>query len=489
MGTRGKWFARLSIFHHLGGWCAFAALSCGALSAQARPSTKYLPLKEGAAPAPAQLPPGACLRLFVDRGPMTRPANQAALAELVADRVKRGNGTTIVVDREGTGERLVTVAMDKPQVVSWFMGGRFIPLLFFHRGRDWWVGSASVLEARQGETSLVLLDANADGDWLDPTDCLSWRGGAFRWMAGELTVNDGQLGQSFRIIPRGKVATLACTDLEARPPFADDNQWMAFTTLNAMRNTHGFPPAVLWEESSRGVTAHTKFLHLNNPDGKGKSPPGNMGEPEDMPHRTEEGHRFGSSGNVAMLTNPGQDSASHVASILLMTHSRAIAFTPRAARFGYGRTGMWSFFRLDEKENSTPGSLFSVLPGPGTNGVPRVCGGNWPPPKSFPSLYDNNRGLPISVALNVTEYQGTRFRVRSMALFSMPEMKEIPGFFFSNRDIFDGAPEHHFFYVPGEPLLPDSRYLAQATVEGAFGENGGMSTEFDLLQWEFQTGK
>lgn len=420
---------------------------------------------------------------------MARPTNQGALAELVADRVKRGNGTSIVVDREGTGERLVTVAMDKPQVVSWFMGGRFIPLLFFHRGRDWWVSSASVVEARQGEISLVLLDANADGDWLDATDCLSWRGGAFRWVAGELTVNDGQFAQSFRIIPRGKIPTLACTDLEARPDFADDNQWMAFTTLNALRNAHGFPPAVLWEESCRGVTAHTKFLHLNNPDGKGKSPPGNMGEPEDMPHRTEEGHRFGSSGNVATLTQPGQSSAGHVMSVLIMTHSRANAFSPNPTRLGYGRTGMWSFFRLDDKENSTAGSYFSLLPGPGTTELPRVCGGNWPPPKSFPSLYDNNRGLPISVTLNVTEYQGTRFRIRSMALFSMPEMKEIPGFFFSNRDIFEGAPEQHFFYVPGETLLPESRYLAQATVEGSFGENGGMSSEFDLLQWEFQTGK
>ncbi len=396
------------------------------------------------------------------------------------------------MDAAGNGGKPLAVSREKPATVTWFEGGQFRPLLFFYRGRDWWVASAALLTAtKRREFEIELLDTNADGDFMDPWDGVAWQGGAMRSNSSYSRVDDGESALEFRLVPRSSSVALDYSLLTERPGFVDDEQWGAFLAVNRLRNQHGCAPAELWEESCAGVRAHTQFLHLNNPDLKGKSPPGNMGEPMDMPHRTEEGHRFGSSGVVATLQSDGQTTAGLISSTLSMTQFRIALMSSGPSRFGAARTGIWSFVRSDPREDKPPASDFLVLPGPGSSGLPAGCLNNWPPPRSFPDLYSAGRGLPVSVKLNRLKIGDTQLRVRTIALFEMPDMEAVAGFFFSSSDISPGASETVFYFVPATALKSGSTYLAQATIEAKWGsESGGsgMTSDHQLLQWEFSVG-
>jgi hypothetical protein len=484
---------KLQTFWSFGKCASLAlALSCAGLRAQQGAPWKSLPMKLGQIQSPRRLQPEMCLRLFVERGPTATSPVIQALYQLTSGRVVVNDKGLLELDVSGNSGKPVAISRDKPAVVSWFEGGQSRPLLFFYRGRDWWVASAALLSAsKRREFELELLDTNADGDFLDPWDGVAWQGGAMRSNSNYLRVDDGESAMEFRLAPRSSGVSLEYSAVAERPAFVDDEQWEAFRAINQLRSKHGCAPAELWEESCAGVKAHTQFLHLNNPDLKGKSPPGNMGEPMDMPHRTDEGHRFGSSGVVATLQSEGQTTAGQVRSTFAMTQSRISLMSSGPGKFGAARTGIWSFARNDAREDRPPASDFMVLPGPGSSGVPAGCLSNWPPPRSFPDLYSAGRGLPISVKLNRMKVGDTQLRVRTIALFKMPELEAAAGFFFSSSDISPGAAETVFYFVPAKPLESGSTYLAQAMIEASWGSGGGgsgMTADHELLQWEFAVG-
>ncbi len=439
-----------------------------------------------------QVRPECCLRLFRDATPQGIGEPAQSLRLMTDGRVKPDGKGGLLLDTTGTSTWRGKVAPRDRQVFKWFAGGRFSPLLFFYRGRDWWVCSANVLTASKGkDLRLRLFDTNADGDFLDRNDAVSWQGGAMRPIANCLEVDDGTSNCQFRLVPKGTRVAIEYRPRAARPDYVDQQQWEAFRAMNALRNQHGCAPVSLWKESCLGVTAHTQFLHLNNPDLKGKSPPGNMGEPMDMPHRTEAGHKFGSSGIVATLQSAGQTTAGHVQAVANMTHSRNNVFTPQAGRVGIGRTGIWSFFRCDSAEGALVGGDYLVVPGPGVQGVSPLCGNNWPPPRSFPDLYQNNRGTPISVLLNRQQLANGSLTVRSITLVQSTNLRAVPGFFFSVRDIFPGSPDNWFFFVPADPLAAGETYLVQAMIEAKLQKDGsaGMVMDHRLLEWQFAVAK
>ncbi len=451
-------------------------------------AVRNAPLKQGGALKPFDLPPEATARLFVDAGPVAPGTNARSLLNYVSGRVRRESKGGIEVDSEGHGEHWTPVALSEPRVFEWFHGGRFFNLCFFFRGREWWVSSAETLEAKLGDALLTLLDADANGECWDANDYVRWRDGTFRAHGEVNDVDDGQLAGSLRLVGKNHQVSLRFVE-STRATELDDQQWLAFRTANALRNQHGFAPAAIWPEACKQLTAHTQFLLRHDPKRTGTLAT-YYGEAVGLEGRTPEADEMSRTGCVGYLEGD-QDVAFQVRTVLTMTQSRSEVFAPGAAKFGHGRTANWSFFRASPGAEPW-GSRYSVLPGAGAKDVPRTCGKNWPFPRSFPALYDNPRGLPISVRLASSAIgDGFQPKVRSIALFASPGEREVAGFFFSIRDIGPGAPEDCYFFVPGEPLTADSDYLAQATIEGtrSAGGGAGMTTDADLLQWQFHTGR
>jgi len=69
---------------------------------------------------------------------------------------------------------------------------------------------------------------------------------------------------------------------------------------------------------------------------------------------------------------------------------------------------------------------------------------------------------------------------------------EVPGFFFSIRDILPESNDSIFYFLAGEPLQPETDYVAQAAIEvhaRAEDKSAGIVSDVDFLQWQFRTGK
>jgi hypothetical protein len=448
---------------------------------------RTLKLERSAPPKLVELPPETCARLFADPGPVARSPNAEALMRMVEGRVRRDARGAVEIDREGLAEKWTTVAPGVAAAVDWFHLGRHTQLVFFFRAREWWVASGEAWEAKQGDVHVRLLDANANGACWEPGDYVAWRGGAFRPIGVVATVDDGTLAGEVRLIGKNRVTSLQYRDLP-RPEGLDEQQWLALRTANGLRNQHGLPPTAPWPEGNLGLLKHTQFLQLHAPN-KAGSLLTYYGEAEGLAGRTPEGDDMSKTGCVVFL-GEGMTAADHVQSTIVTTQSRDQVLAPGATRFAYGRTQRWSFFRMQATGPS--GSRYAVLPGAGSTEVPTTCGNNWPFPRSFPDLYNRPRGVPISVHLPAAaSADGFRLRPRSIALFALPGDREVPGFFFSVRDIHPDAPEDRFFFVPGTPLDPNRDYLAQIPVEAyRTGDGGaGMTVDVELLQWQFRTGK
>jgi hypothetical protein len=133
-----------------------------------------------------------------------------------------------------------------------------------------------------------------------------------------------------------------------------------------------------------------------------------------------------------------------------------------------------------------------VLPGAGAQGLPVAGGKNWPFPKSYPSLYDEPRGLPLSITLPQAKLADASYlTVRSLALFESTGMREVGGFFFSIQEVLPNAPGATWYFVPAEPLSPSTEYTGQVLLERKRSVEGGPGIVMgeELTQWTFSTGK
>ena len=460
----------------------------GGATAQQKLAAKTFTFKKTKAPSAFEVPPEAAARLGQERIPAARSHNTEALLAYVVNRTRKDTKGNLEIDKDGSGDRWVHVAPGPMFVADWFHAGRYFDLGFFFRGKDWWVCSAEILEGKQGEMTLSLWDADADGLAWTPTDYVKWGRGTWHANNAALLVDDGVTYGSLRVVPRRKALTIDFKELPA-PGFLDEHQITAWRAANQLRSQHGYCPAEAWVEGCKWLKKHTDFQHFHDPKGTGKLHP-NLGEKEGLEGRTQEAHDMSLDAIVAFL-QPGQDSASHAGASLIHTQARRHIFAPGAAKFGYGRTGAWSILR-GEPGSQPFGTRYCIAPGAGSISVPVACGGMWPVPRSFPDIYKQPRGLPISISLDPEILgAGTTTRVRSIALFAGDNLVDIAGFYFSIRDVLAGAPERDFFFVPGTPLAPDTVYTAQAAVEVQFPTEDRASNALDLelLQWQFRTAK
>lgn len=455
-------------------------------SAQGRaPGWRSARLERSSAPLPHELPPEATVQLFRDPGTVPRSAVGNSLARMVDGRVHLDGKGGIEVDQDGSNEKRTRVVQGPPTVVEWFHRGKIVQLQFFWRAKDWWLASAEAYESRLGDAQVRLLDADADGTCWDHSDYLAWRSGTFRPIGVVHEVDDGTLAGELRLLPKGRVVQIQFRE-QVRPEGLDEQQWLAWRACNGLRNRQGLPPTRIWPEANDGLLKHTQFLQLHAPN-KESGLASYYGEPDGYPGRTDEGHAMSKAGCVAFLPE-GMTTADHVFTALSMVQSRSDVLAPGLTRFGVGRTKRWSFFRMEQIGPS--GTRYSVLPGAGSKDVPTMCSSNWPFPRSFPDLYQRPRGVPISVQLPTTVVgEGFRLRTRSIALFALPDLREVPGFLFSIREVQPASPEDRFYFVPGDPLLPGTDYLAQVAIQAhrSSDDGGGVTMDVELLQWQFRT--
>ncbi len=436
----------------------------------------------------AGLHPGGLLRLFSEQRLDLEGSNSSALAALIRGRVRRDEKGRVLVDPGSVGEDWRALSPGEPTVVDWFEAGRSVRLQFFERGGHWWVCSASAIEGAKGDLVLQLVDANADGDFLDPQDLVRFGGGVLRPIGGDLVVDDGSAAWRFRLTFRSGKTRLQYSVMQSTPAEADLNQKAAFETLNSLRNSQGFAPAQYSEELSEALVSHTEYLQFHDPKKEGTLS-SYFGEEKERELYSIEGDSISRLGNVNYLT-PGVDTQRHVNSLLEMTHSRMNGFKPGRPEFDYGLTSSWSFLALRGTEGDT-GADYWVLPGAGASELPRSGNRNWPFPKSYPTLYDEPRGLPISI--DIPDHQlddGEYLGVRTLGLSHASSMEELGGFFFSIEDVLPGHPPSVWFFVPAEPLSPNTEFLAQVILETRRSAEGGpgVLVHEELVQWSFSTG-
>ncbi|MDG1491530.1 MAG: hypothetical protein P8R43_06525, partial [Planctomycetota bacterium] len=240
----------------------------------------------------------------------TTPADSIKL--LVDGRVRRTPKGGLEVDEDGVGEDWRVLKSGKAHVVEWFFDGRTERLQFFERDGDWWACSANLLETTKGDTALVLLDANADGDYFDPSDLIRFGDGTFRPVGRRRVVDSGTERWLLRLDPGRGLPRLRFAAVEPLPDGTTPTQRKAYQTANRLRNQQGFGPARYSVELSKALTQHTAYLQHHDPNKEGTLT-SYMGEEMDRALYSEAGDSASRGGSVTYLTDR-VDTESHIRS-------------------------------------------------------------------------------------------------------------------------------------------------------------------------------
>lgn len=431
--------------------------------------------------------PNAAVRLFEQNHLLLPGTPAASVRSLLTDRIRRGKKGNVEVDPDGLGEDWKSLKPGKTPVHDWFASGRTERLQFFERDGSWWCCSANLLATSKADTPVTLWDANADGDYLDPCDLLRFGDGVFHPVGAGRTADSGAARWRIRLEPSRSTARLSYAVLDPVPEGATPAQRRGFEVVNRSRNQHGFGPASYSEDLSDALMRHTAYLQHHDPNKEGTLE-SYMGEETGRALYSEDGDAASRGGNVAYLTNQ-LDTEAHLGSILNMTHSRLNLFIPGEPRFGYGHAQAWSFVRLDATPGDS-GAPYWVVPGAGAQSAPTTCGRNWPYPQSYPTLYDEPRGLPISIQIpSPTQPDGSFLTVRTLGLTAVESGKRIGGFYFSIDDIPTGNMSDTWFFVPAAPLALNTEFLAQAVIEQRRSSEGneGILVAEERIVWSFKT--
>lgn len=451
------------------------------------PAWKGVPLRAEEELPVAEVRPGAALELFTEDSVRPRGSTQEDLRRLLVGRVRSEGGATLV-DPEGVGEDWVELQPDRVRVLGWFVSGRTVPLQFFRRGDRWWVCSAHLLSSTKGDAPVRLLDADADGEFLGADDLVSFRGAPFRPVAGTLLLDDGELRLEMRLKPSRRGPLLQLRAPEDLPEDMGRAQAVAYAGTNRLRTAQGFPPLRYDAQLSRALSHHTEYLQLHDPTKAGTLET-YFGEDPARAGYTQEGDVASRGGSVNYL-QPGQDTEAFVGGHLRMTHSRRNLFQPGPGAFGYGETQSWCFMAVRGSEEG-PGVRRWVVPAAGARDTPLECARNWPFPQSYPTLYDEPRGLPVTVQVSLApDEDGGVWRVRTLGLRVAESGAEVGGFFFPLDDVQQGAACDTWFFVPQAPLQAETRYEAVAALERVrvAGEGTGVVLGRETFLWEFETG-
>jgi hypothetical protein len=469
---------------------AYAALTLATVSdfaaAQKKPTVRLLPVKAGRPINAWDVPAEASLQLFQEAATIPPTPNARLLALHIHKRVRLSPSQALEVDREGLGERWTPIAMDTPSRTEWFAGGRNFHLTFFFRNAAWWVACVDTYESVQPDIRITCLDTDADGAYWEPNDYVRWGDGAFRAIGQCRDFDDGIIAGSLQLISKNKQPQFAFTEL-ARPEGVDDASWTACRELNRMRNLHGMPPCTTWPEANTPLKQHANFLTAHDPKNE------NLllslwGQSEGLDGFDQAISDMSAAASIAWLSEK-EDVTHHISRSLTAARDRSALFFARQGKLGIGRATNWSCMRAAPLD-SAPGQRYCMVPAAGSKGVPRQSLIAKEGPFSSSSLFQQERGLPISIHIDPALVTGNfTVQVQSIALYALPESQPVAGFSFSFRDFDPNAEEHSFFFVPEAPLKPDTQYSVLAMIEGGRTAQGsdarGMTV--DRLTWTFRT--
>ncbi len=462
------------------------ATLCDLATAQAKTATKLLPIKSGRPAHVWEVPAEASLQLFQEAAAIPPTPNARLLARYVDKRVRLSATQALEVDREGLGERWAPIATDTPSSGEWFTGGKFVNLTFFYRGSSWWVACLDTYEAAQAEVRVTCLDADADGAYWEPNDYVRWGDGAFRALGNCRSFDDGTTAGSLQLISKNKQPFFVFTEAP-RPAGVDDATWAACRELNRVRNLHGMPPCSHWPEAAELLAKHAAFLTQHDPNNEDLLV-SLWGQSEGLDGFDQAASDMSLAAAITWLADK-EDASHQIGRALLGARDRPALFFARQGRLGLGRGSHWSCMRAAQLEES-PGQRYCVIPAAGSKGVPRQSLVSRNGPLSSTSLFQQDRGLPISIHIDPLLVTGSfTVQVQSIALSTIPDGTPVAGFSFSVRDFDLNAEEHSFFFVPEAPLKPDTQYSVIALIEGGRTATGtdarGMTV--DRLTWTFRT--
>lgn len=459
---------------------------CSLTPAQAKPAPKLLPIKVGR-PIPVwDVPAEASLQLFQESAAIPPTPNARLLAHYIDKRVRLSPTQALEVDREGLGERWAPIATDTPSSGEWFTGGKFVNLTFFFRGSSWWVACLDTYEAAQAELRVTCLDADADGAYWEPNDYVRWGDGAFRALGYCKDFDDGTATGSLRLISKNKQPFFVFTEA-ARTAGIDDATWAACRELNRLRNLHGMPPCAHWPEANELLTKHATFLTQHDPNNEDLLV-SLWGQSEGLDGFDQATSDMSLAAAIAWLADK-EDVSHQISRALLGARDRPALFFARQGKLGIGRAAHWSCLKSAQSDEG-PGQRYCIIPTAGSKNVPRQSLMSKSGPLSSTSLFNQERGLPISIHIDPALVTGSfTVQVQSIALSTLLDSVPVAGFSFSIRDFDPNAEEHSFFFVPEAPLKPDTQYCVLALIEGGRTAKGsdarGMTV--DRLTWTFRT--
>jgi len=417
-----------------------------------------------------KIPPDAELVLGQNLFAQAYSPSQMNLARLLDGKIKISeNGKTLKVDRKGKGNSWKTVSKNKVTMVTIEHGGAKHGIILYRHLGVLKACSANWVEGSSRDCSIVLLDGNLDGDYLDPSsDYISWQNSPFIKISKDHCLPKVGGVVKFNIEGQGSSARLV-TKLESHAEGLNPTESEVIDAVNSFRLAVGLDTVVVDPEISSGCRKHVEYLHHHDPTKIGSVAGGGLGdfirEDESLEKYSAEGNRASINGMVGYLDN-NQPASSIIDSSYRGTHLRRKMEIPGRMKFGAAELHSWVLASSGyASEVSEPG--FTLIPAPGQVNVPSTCAGGWPSPKSHPQIYLQPRGFPISFSVYGKSENGNSpwlpnlFSSSTITLSTLGDNVLVPGFSFTNSDVFASSPTTSWYFVPAKPLEDGIEYVVR----------------------------
>lgn len=423
--------------------------------------------------------------------------SQINLARILKGKIKIDERSkSLKVDRRGNGNAWKTVKKNKTTLIVIEDGGAEHRVIFYGHLGEIKACSANWIAGSSRDCDVVLLDGNLDGDFLDPSsDFVSWQNSPFIKInkAHFLPTTGGLV--AFEIEGQGN-STQLVTRLEKHPAKLSQPEIEIVDMLNSARLAVGLAPVTVDLEITKGCRQHVEYLHHHDPNKIGNLAEGGLGdfirEDETREKYTPEGNRASMNGVVHYLS-PSQPASTIIDGSYRGTHLRQRIGLPGRMKFGASQFHSWVVASSSPaSEVSEPG--FTLIPAPGQINVPTTCSGGWPSPESHPQIYLQPRGFPISFTPYGKSEQGQSSilpNLFSSSTITLSELKDgvlVPGFSYTNSDIFATNPTTTWFFVPAKPLEFGVEYVVNIhaiPMEWALLPDGSHRKASDAIRFSY----
>jgi len=345
------------------------------------------------------------------------------------------------------------------------LGSKLWPrrLMVFDRGGKWFLASNAARSATGRGVSVLLLDADGDGEYGGETDLIAIDDGAFLRLGQ--TPHVWALGArcTYRVKRDGEDVVV---ELEPLPePEGPGNNVPAWAFVNSWRARVGLAPQALDRPRSEACQEHHAYWRKNGFSAHGQDPR--------KPGASRTGAIAGRSSSVWERSDPVRLADAISRNVL---HRRSLIARPSE---GLGLAGgpAGSLLWGGRRENREPRAPL-VVPGPGQRDVPLAVLAESPTPKDDPKFYSRTHGYPVAV-----HYAGGFGALSEISLTLEPAEggKRLPGTLFSpEKPYHPNYNDTEVVFLAGSALRGNTWYLARFRATDLDGQ-------FEVSWW-FSTG-